>query len=234
MLALFVCCRMGFVLAHTASTSPGRHGSEERAAPGEHAEVRGGGSGGGESRERRIQEIIGRTNVMLSALKMERNSNVIPLGAMRDFGTCRHRAILFKMLAGRVSPKALHARARARTHTHTHQRVQDRVRQTCPSHSLTIWMLLVCAGTHLHKLVFSRCACVTGSLMIYIDVAHVTTHIDKLCSSKALQLVFFTMCMRDRFHASLFAEAEEDPYTHGSLSSSLAPNTSSNSSAGPA
>ena len=90
LLARYVCERMGFVLPPAAA---------ERDDGGREGNGACGGAGGGE------EEMAALTREILADLKLERNSNVVPLGLIRGYGTCRHRALLFKALADRVRPR---------------------------------------------------------------------------------------------------------------------------------
>jgi len=47
--------------------------------------------------ETRGREVVSRTNELLQDIKIRQSSNVIPLGLVKPLGTCRHRAILFKV-----------------------------------------------------------------------------------------------------------------------------------------
>ena len=91
MLARYVCERMGFVLPPAAAERDDgvREGN--------------GACGGAGGREE--EEMAALTREILADLKLERNSNVVPLGLIRGYGTCRHRALLFKALADRVRPR---------------------------------------------------------------------------------------------------------------------------------
>jgi len=43
------------------------------------------------------REVVSRTHELLQDIKIRQNSNVVPLGLVKPHGTCRHRAILFKV-----------------------------------------------------------------------------------------------------------------------------------------
>lgn len=50
------------------------------------------------------ESISALTRARLAEIKAEQGSNVLPLGEISPYGTCRHRAILFKVLGERIRP----------------------------------------------------------------------------------------------------------------------------------